>query len=273
MTAFAQIVCQIDSQQLQVRLKSVNHRQLKYHIFAGSYTELEAWATKELQETFERGHIELHIELQADHQDEVELKQWINRCQKQGLPTPNWSDLYAKRNSGLAYSLAFEDSRALQLHITDAITLPKSRRLEEGKAMIKYMLRDTETLDDLLEQINEELPKHHQNRIDRFKQKLNQFLETINSSTHEDLSRECAHLLEKLDVQEEYDRLNTHLKRLKRSLKEDHRGGKYLDFLCQEIHREITTLGNKSQSAFINEWVVSFKTNLEKLREQCQNLE
>jgi uncharacterized protein YicC (UPF0701 family) len=273
MTAFAQIDCQIDAQHVHLRLKSVNHRQLKCHVYVGTDSDLESWVTKNLQQTFERGNIEFHLEVRSEHRDEAELKQWIERATSQNLPLPTWADLYAKRGIGILASASIDNPDKLKPHISSCIELMRQRRLEEGSDMITHMLRDTSILNDLLKNINRQLPRHQQARIEKFKHKLNEYLEAIDGETREDLTRECAHLLERIDVQEECDRLQTHLLRLQNSLEQEHRGGRYLDFLCQEIHREITTLGNKCQSAEVSESVVSFKTHLEKLREQCQNLE
>lgn len=273
MTAFAQSEGHLGSTQVQIRLKSVNHRNLKLHIHCGSETELENWVSKLLQQHLERGHVEFHLDCQTQHADAEELSQWIQRSQSQNLPTPTWSDLYAKRMSGIQASLSIENPEELYPHIQTCLNTFVQRRLEEGQAMVECMLRDISTLQELLSQINTELPKHHESRVQRFKQKLNQYLEAIDGEAREDLARECANYLERIDVQEECDRLKTHLERFEHALTHEHRGGKYCDFLCQEIHREITTLGNKSQSSTISEWVVGFKTHLEKLREQCQNLE
>jgi len=273
MTAFAQIEDSIQGQVLQVRLKSVNHRNLKLHVFCGTNSDLETWITKLLQTHLQRGYVECHVELQKQHHDEKELSQWMERCKAQGLPKPTWSDLYAKRLSTGANTLNIDTPENLHTTIQSCFNLFVERRLEEGKAMTDCMLRDIQTLKSLLQQIHQELPAHHQHRVDRFKNKLQQLLSSLEGETKDNLTRECAQLLERIDVQEECDRLDTHLDRFHQAITIEHRGGKYCDFLCQEIHREITTLGNKSQSALISEWVVSFKTHLEKLREQCQNLE
>jgi len=273
MTAFAQLDCQLEQSSLQIRIKSVNHRQLKCHVFCGSELELEAWITQRLQAELERGYIELHIDLQSQNRDEDELSDWIQRCQAQNLPVPTWSDLYNRRLNASGSNLSLRNAAKLKPHIDHCLLMFKQRRLEEGEALAKCMLRDSLELNELLKKIRLELPQHHETRAARLKQKLQELLITLDGQTREDLTRECAHMLERLDVQEELDRLETHLTRFNYALAEEARGGRYLDFLCQELHREITTLGNKSQSAQISEWVVCFKTQLEKCREQCQNLE
>ena len=85
-------------------------------------------------------------------------------------------------------------------------------------------------------------------------------------------NQEVIHTLEKLDIQEEIDRLEVHLKKL-RSLFKKEEIGRQIDFLLQEINRETNTIGSKSNSSEISSCVVQMKTYLEKVREQNLNIE
>ena len=116
------------------------------------------------------------------------------------------------------------------------------------------------------------LPQVHQEKVLRFKQKVESYGANLEANTRGDLGAELAILLEKLDVSEECDRLMIHFEHMDQALGSEHQGGKHLDFLCQEIFREINTLGNKCQDAKISRSVVFLKTQLEKIREQVQNL-
>ena len=89
----------------------------------------------------------------------------------------------------------------------------------------------------------------------------------------ERLLQETAILADRLDVSEELTRLAEHLKRLRRHLTDGGEMGKKLDFLIQETFREINTCGNKAQSMDVSRIVVDFKAELEKCREQVQNIE
>ena len=78
---------------------------------------------------------------------------------------------------------------------------------------------------------------------------------------------------EKLDISEELDRLESHFKQVEGTLEQSGSIGRKLDFLMQEMHREINTIGSKNQNAEISMMVVEAKTILEKMREQVQNIE
>ena len=87
------------------------------------------------------------------------------------------------------------------------------------------------------------------------------------------LAQEVAFLADKADVAEELTRLETHLAELKRLLSQTGPAGRRLDFLTQELNREINTIGSKSQSAPVAARVVDAKAEVERLREQIQNVE
>jgi uncharacterized protein (TIGR00255 family) len=85
--------------------------------------------------------------------------------------------------------------------------------------------------------------------------------------------QELALLADKLDVSEELTRLKTHLDTLAGHVQAEDAGGRNLDFLLQECFREINTCGNKAQNTEVSRLVVDFKSELEKCREQVQNVE
>lgn len=89
----------------------------------------------------------------------------------------------------------------------------------------------------------------------------------------EKILREVAIFAERCDVSEELTRLQSHLIKFRSLLASDEPVGRTLDFLCQEIHRELNTLGSKANDADLAQWVVAGKTELEKIREQIQNIE
>ena len=84
--------------------------------------------------------------------------------------------------------------------------------------------------------------------------------------------KELAIISDKYDLSEESTRINYHLSQFELDLKNEKFPGKKINFLCQEIFREINTIGSKSNNQTINHLVVDFKTNLEKIREQVQNI-
>ena len=87
------------------------------------------------------------------------------------------------------------------------------------------------------------------------------------------LAQEVAFLAERTDIVEELTRFGSHLEQFRELLGGDAPAGRRLDFLVQELHREVTTMGNKSQSASIARVVIALKAEAERVREQVQNIE
>jgi len=106
------------------------------------------------------------------------------------------------------------------------------------------------------------------------RERLNENLQTLNMELDESrFLQEVVILCDKLDVSEELTRLRTHLERLRELLDAGADAGRRLDFTLQECFREIATCGNKAQDVQLSRLVVDFKNELEKCREQVQNLE
>src|SRR5690606_28599625 len=85
--------------------------------------------------------------------------------------------------------------------------------------------------------------------------------------------RELALFADRCDISEELTRLDSHFRKFREYLTGQEAAGRPLDFLCQEIHREFNTIGSKASDAAIAQHVVTAKTELEKIREQVQNVE
>ncbi|MCD4749021.1 MAG: DUF1732 domain-containing protein, partial [Thermoanaerobaculales bacterium] len=108
--------------------------------------------------------------------------------------------------------------------------------------------------------------------FERLKERLEELLEG-RAVDEERLVHEAALLADKADVSEEVVRLRTHIGSFRRRLKSGGAIGRALDFLCQEIHRELNTLGTKCRELGVADRVVDAKGALERIREQVQNLE
>ena len=97
--------------------------------------------------------------------------------------------------------------------------------------------------------------------------------EILESANHERIHQEVALFAQKIDVDEELDRLNTHLDEVERVLRQGGAAGKRLDFLMQELNREANTLGSKAAVMELTRASVEMKVLIEQMREQIQNIE
>lgn len=147
-------------------------------------------------------------------------------------------------------------------------------REAEGSALARDMDTRLLRLEQWLTQIDERAPSIKEERFVLLRERLTEALAAINNELEENrFLQEMVILADKLDVSEELTRLHAHLERLHELLNKGKDAGRRLDFTLQECFREITTCGNKIQDIQISRLVVDFKNELEKCREQVQNLE
>jgi len=147
-------------------------------------------------------------------------------------------------------------------------------REKEGQDLARDILDRLARLDTWRQTIESAAPAVKQEKMDQLTTRVTAILEKVGvEPTQERLLQETAILADKLDVSEELTRLAGHLGRLTSLTQNGGEVGKKLDFLIQEAFREINTCGNKAQNLDISRVVVDFKAELEKCREQVQNIE
>lgn len=273
---------------LRLELRSVNHRHLSVKLrlpeaLAGLEAELEA----RVRAACERGAVSLHLALEhtggaggarVDHElarryrrdlealaRELGLEPDLSLAALVGLPGvlaagPPELDLNAVRAAALEF-------------LDQAIERMLAMRAAEGQALAADLRKQAQALAQLAGRIEKRMPRvvrAHRTALERRVQALLGGAAAVSGS---DLAREVALLADKLDVSEELTRLGSHLEQLEGFLKKGGRVGRQLDFLVQEIFREVNTIGSKCSDATVAHWVIEAKTHVERLREQVQNVE
>jgi uncharacterized protein (TIGR00255 family) len=157
-----------------------------------------------------------------------------------------------------ALSLAAEDLRAM--------------RLQEGTALEKELLERADAIAALLAQVEEEAPKRLPSAGERLRERLAEIIDEPRID-NDRLEFELAMLADKLDIREECVRLHSHLDQFRAAIAGDNPVGRKLSFLSQEMNREINTIGSKANDAELSHMVVDMKEELEKIREQVENVE
>jgi uncharacterized protein (TIGR00255 family) len=155
--------------------------------------------------------------------------------------------------------------------IDESLQLLDQFRIEEGNSIMTDMRGCIEKILAFLTNIG----LHDEERLKRIREKLNTSLEENIGSENIDKNRfeqELIYYIEKLDINEEKVRLKTHCDYFLETLKSDSPNGRLLNFICQEIGREINTIGSKANDAEIQKLVVLMKDELEKIKEQTQNV-
>jgi len=274
---------------LKIEIKSVNHRYLDINVKLPRYLiYLEEGIKKLIKEKINRGKVDVFVSFDFADASSVEVKVDIPlaRSFKQALEE-------------LKVELEIEDSIRLNniLSISDVIKTEKKeldedlvwetikestesalnrilqmREYEGGQLKLDILKK----LDNIVA-ISERIEKRAPLVIEEYKGKLNERIQSIlEDKTIVDpdrLAMEVAIYADKSSIDEELTRLKSHVLQLKAILSEDDAIGRKLDFLIQEFNREVNTIGSKSSDTEIVKAVVELKSEIEKIREQVQNIE
>ncbi len=153
-----------------------------------------------------------------------------------------------------------------------ALTQLKKMRQNEGKELAKDLKRRIETIEKKVTRIQDESGHSVNEYFDKLKERIKSLIEDITSYSDR-LELELALIADKSEITEECVRLRSHLKFFLESMEKDEEPGRKLNFLCQEMNREANTISAKTISTSITHNSVLVKEEIEKIREQIQNIE
>lgn len=165
-------------------------------------------------------------------------------------------------------------NRPLRTALKEALQGVMELRAKEGEALAKDMRKRAARIRGEMKKISALAPEVVTRYVERIRRQLDQLAEQ--SGTAFDpvkVVTETGVFAERIDITEEVTRMDSHLEQFETALETGGVIGKRLDFIVQELHREINTAGNKANSAEISRHIVTVKEELEKLREQAQNIE
>jgi len=167
-------------------------------------------------------------------------------------------------------------AEAIKKALTQALAALDRQRLREGRFLQRELRTRIGTLEKVRRQVKDRSGIVYENTRNRLKERVNTLLQGLLQGVELDQSRllqEVATLAQRGDITEELVRLRSHLGALGELLRATDPAGKRFDFLLQEVQREVNTIGSKADDADIRHLVVSAKEEVEKLREQVQNVE
>jgi uncharacterized protein (TIGR00255 family) len=288
MTGFGRVQADCDGLSMVVELRSVNHRfcdlliRLPKHLMF-----LEPSLRKSLQQRFSRGHIELLVQLDGGEKPFVKLA--LNRelaQQYHHVLEQLRKELGLHEEITLSHIMHHRDlirsvegnghaerqARLMERLLPKAMDALESARRVEGKAIVKDFRSRLRHVERAMDRIQNRMPKvvrGHQRRLTAKVRELMGALE-INRDR---LAQEVALFAERSDISEEISRMQSHLERFRELMKSREAVGRSLDFLLQEMFREVNTIGSKGNDSNISHEVVTVKGELEKLREQVLNVE
>ncbi|GBE06171.1 hypothetical protein BMS3Abin10_01815 [bacterium BMS3Abin10] len=266
----------------RVETRSTNHRNLYLQINVPSYLYFyEPEIRNIIKRAFSRGRIEIFVtKAEAD-----DIKLTLNRSfareyyralvslkEELSIPGDIGIGILARQKDTFQQEEPDVEVPAFREALETALEELKKSRSKEGKNLVKDMAERLGFLKEHLAQ----LEGKREDFIAGSRTALEEKLKILLNNVPIDESRiiqETAILIERSDITEEIVRIKSHLKHMSELLDSGDAAGKKLDFLAQELHREINTIGSKSADAGISGIVVDMKHELEKIREQTQNLQ
>ena len=165
-------------------------------------------------------------------------------------------------------------SEIVQESTNQALDALITMRTIEGKHIEQDLLSRITTLENIIKSIDENKAGAVDAYREHIKGKIQEYLVSLEASISEDrFLQEIALLADKTDITEEIVRFTSHVVQLKNTLVDENSIGRKVDFILQEMNREVNTIGSKAMDSSITEFVVQLKCELEKIREQVQNVE
>lgn len=290
MTGFGRATQIVDGLQCIIEIKSVNSRFLDLNIRSPKQVNsVEHSIRKCIQKTIHRGKVDVFVTLQdvADREKQFiinsSLKHQIQDLlvsegfyrEPQEIPL---SAVMAISNDWVQIQDSEVTEDVLQSLVTDtttnALNALVSMRQSEGIHIQQDLLHRLSQMTNIIEDIN----SHKADAVIAYKEnlrtKMMDYVEGLDITANEDrLLQEVAIMADKTDITEEIVRFRSHVVQLTNTLKMDEPIGRKLDFIIQEMNREVNTIGSKAMDITLTDYVVQLKCELEKVREQVQNIE
>lgn len=180
----------------------------------------------------------------------------------------NNKEFFISDNSGYSEDEIMLIKKALNSALSELVKMKRN----EGKELEKDLIKRIKLIEEKLNSIEKEASQSVTEYFEKLKERMKILIEDL-APFDERLESELAVIAEKADVTEECIRLRSHLKFFLESIKKDDEPGRKLNFLCQEMNRETNTISSKSISTDITHNTVFIKEEIEKIREQIQNIE
>ena len=288
MTGYGRVETAAQGRNIVVEVKSVNHRFLEISLrMPQTLFPLELEFKRKISEKVKRGRIEIFIRLEAENADAAETIVNLEIARNYFAALQRLKDEFGLKDEICLKTLAgFRDvfSQPAETEISpdvlkqiayaleEALDMLVKMRQEEGAAIYQDMEQRLNSIRGILEAINARAPQV----VIEYQKRLAERVKELTAGYALDdsrLAQEAAILAERSDVTEEIVRMHSHIGQFVTLLQSVEAEGKKIDFLLQEMNREINTIGSKSNDAEIARQVIEAKSELSKLREQAQNIE
>ncbi|MFH1288252.1 MAG: YicC/YloC family endoribonuclease [bacterium] len=288
MTGYGRGMAKYDETEIVIELRSVNRSSLEISgRFPQDYQFLELTVRKFIQKKLSRGQINVFIH------EGAKSKKNIFKIDEEIFGKIYAKFIQLRKNFKMECDVNFEDilriegviikdapkenrkalTNAVEKALNAALNNLISMRLEEGKSLCKDILSRIEVIDGILKGINKTVPavleKYKKNLELKMKKLLPEGIKIDKTKFYTEL----AVYSEKVDITEELVRSKSHIKLFKDTLNKNDSIGKKLDFILQEMNREANTMASKASDFNLTKEVINIKNEIEKIREQVQNVE
>lgn len=290
MTGFGRGAAHLEDVAVTADIRSINHRFLDIHVRCPS--KFLPWEPKIrglVRQTLSRGKVDVFLN----------VREWgktgtVVRVNRPLLASFLKEAALVREETGLPFEMTYRDLLGVpdlfvfspegedpaeelwglaESAMRNALSMLQSSRREEGQRLRQYIGDSVSGLARMSDEIESLAKDNKELAVARFKERI----QSLSGEAGVDpirLHQEASYLIDKLDITEECDRLKSHVAGLSNLLGDTRESvGKRFDFLVQEVFREINTAANKSAHAGISSTAVAAKTELEKIREQIQNVE
>lgn len=284
MTGFGSATNQIEQGHLAIEIRCVNNRYLDFNFRAPETLRfVEPSVRDAVQKVINRGRCEVGVrwrETGGANQsltiDSDALKNVASLAERTHQEFPNLQPMSINevlRWPGVMHSNELSNEEwqiAIMQLVEKALDHVHSARIEEGERLKGFMLEKLDTIDTHTQAAAQRIPYVKAQFKARLEEKLTEVREQLDA---ERVEQEMVIFANRIDITEEIDRLASHQKAFKQALEKGGVIGRRLDFLLQEINREVNTLASKSVDAEQTNHAVEMKVLIEQIREQVQNIE
>jgi len=280
MTGYGKSVVQLPSKKITVEIKSLNSKNLDLHArVPSSYREKELDMRKTISKSLTRGKVDFNLFVEITGEEtssklnETVVKQYMSQLEnvvlgddiellKMAIRMPDAMKTERKE-------IEADEFKSISEAINKALIAINKYRSDEGKVLEDDFKMRINTIAELLKKVI----VIDSDRIDIVKDRLRKAVSDLQETVDENrFEQELIYYLEKYDITEEKVRLENHLNYFNEAINSNDSNGKKLIFICQEIGREINTIGSKSNHAPMQQLVVQMKDELEKIKEQALNV-
>lgn len=288
MTGYGKGNLVLHGKDITVEVKSVNHRYFEYSSrMSRFFAFLDDKIKKEVRGMISRGKVEVSLMIRAVESSETKIepdvllaKSYYDALQElsENLGLPNNADILSisKMDGVLTQVKNEEDAKTLWDDVNTVLHLAMDEflamRKAEGEKLYADVMERLDTVENIVKNIESTAP----GRVEAYREKLYTKLQNILRDKQIDDARiltEAAIFADRVAVDEEITRLYSHISQYRKILSSKEPRGRKLDFLTQELNRETNTIGSKSNDLAITNMVVEIKSEIEKIREQIQNIE